>query len=218
MNKSRILVVLGVGVLAVSSGAVGLALAETKPKGPQPPTEQTTPVETEAVTPTEPGKVKVLAEQAGVTPEQVNAMRSSGLGWGEIKIAISMAQKISTAKTTTPTTTQTTALPIGPILDSLLSQRQSGMGWGEIAQANGFKLGEIVGKGEAKHDATVAPVDATSGTGTRPERGSKVDKPEKIDRPEKLDKPERPERPEKLEKPEKPERPEKPEKPEHHTK
>ncbi len=224
MNRSKFRIVLCAGILTVSWAAASPALAETKQKVPAPaPTDQTTTTETEAIPPVEPGKVKELAEQAGVAPAQVTSMRTSGLGWGEIKIAISLAQKISTA--------QTTALPITPILDGLLAQRQAGMGWGEIAQANGFKLGEVVGKGQAKKDATVVPVEPVlttpeTSTGAKPDRGSKLDKPEKMEKPAKLDKPERPEkpekpekldkpeRPEKVEKPEKPERPEKPEKPE----
>jgi len=210
MNKSKIWIVLCAGIFTVSWVAANPALSETKPKEQKPATaEQTTTTEPVTIPPAEPGKVKELSEQAGVAPEQVNAMRTSGLGWGEIKIAISLAQKISTV--------EATALPIGPILDSLLAQRQAGMGWGEIAKANGFKLGEIVGKGQAKKDATVAPTDPVPTdpatiTGAKPERGNKLDKPEKIERPEKQDKPERPE------KPEKPEKPAKPEKPEHPTK
>lgn len=226
MNKSKSWIVLCAGILTVSWVAASPALAETKPKVPAPATTgQTTTAETEAIPPAEPGKVKELAEQAGVAPAQVTAMRTSGLGWGEIKIVISLAQKISTA--------ETTALPITPILDSLLAQRLAGMGWGEIAQANGFKLGEVMGKGQAKKDAVVVPTGPVLTTpetlsGAKPERGSKLDKPEKLDKPakldkperlekpekpEKLDKPERPEKLERLERPEKPQRPEKPEKP-----
>jgi len=208
MNRSRIWFVLCAGIFTVSWIAASPSLAETKPTGQKPTTTaQPTATETEVIPSAEPGKVKELAEKAGVAPAKVASMRTSGMGWGEIKIAISLAQKISTA--------ETTALPIAPILDSLLAQRQTGMGWGQIARENGFKLGEIVGKGQAKKDATVAPTetaptDPATITGAKPEGGTKIEKVEKFGKPEKLDKPERLEKPEKPVRPEKPERPEKP--------
>jgi hypothetical protein len=54
--------------------------------------------------------------------------------------------------------------------------RASGQGWGQIAQAKGFKLGEV----------------------KRPEHVAKAERPNK---PERSQKPERPERPEKPQKP-----------------
>ena len=143
-------------------------------------------------------------------------MRTSGLGWGEIKIAISLAQKISTAEATPKPRCRS-----GRSWTACSPSVSQGMGWGEIAQANGFKLGEIVGKGQAKKEVTVAPTEpATTGTETmtnvKPERAGKLNKPEKTEKPVKMEKAERPEKPEKPEKPARAEQPDKPEKPEKH--
>ena len=210
MNRTRTWTLLCAGMLAVAWCTATPCAAETKPAGQKPAakvTQTADPVDpAETIPEVEPAKVKELATKAGITPEQVTAMRTSGLGWGEIKIAISMAQRISSA--TTP------ASPIGPALDGILASRLSGMGWGQIAQANGFKLGEVMGQGHGKKDITAPPESVTPSV-------TKSDKETRLEKPEKPTKPEKPEKPERLEKPEKPEhptKPEKPERPKHHAK
>ncbi len=142
-----------------------------------------------------PAKVQALAEEVGVPAEKVTAMRADGLGWGEVRIAILLAQKIAL---------QTPGGTIGVALDGVLAQRAEGMGWGQIAKANGFKLGEVVGQGAAKKE-----IDATGKRekAEKPEKAQKADKPDKPDKPEKPDKPDKPERPEKPAKPDKPGKP-----------
>jgi hypothetical protein len=71
-------------------------------------------------------------------------------------------------------------------LTDVLQQRADGSGWGEIANAMGFRLGELKG---GQH---------------RPERMERVqharaERPERVERPDKPEKPERPMRPEKPE-------------------
>lgn len=225
MNRSKISTAMCSGMLSLSLITAAPISAEIKAAGPKPPmatttietTVETETTESEALPPAEPLKVRELAEKAGVSAEKVNAMRAGGLGWGEIKAAISLAQRISSAGTT--------PVPVGEALDKLLAQRQAGMGWGKIAQANGFKLGEVIGKGhEKKGSLTPTETMATPPTTTKLEAGSKIEKPTKPEKPEKISKPDKPEKidkPEKLEKPEKidkPDKPEKPEKPEHPAK
>lgn len=106
------------------------------------------------------------------------------MGYGEINVALSIAEKeLGTAK---PTTQQLQTVLVGnSSKPGILAMRADGKGWGQIAQAYGFKLGEVM-------------------------RSEKADKAEKHDKHEKHARAERPER---HGKPERPERPEKPERP-----
>ncbi len=148
-----------------------------------------------------PEKVKALAEQFGIPEATLETMRADGMGWGEIKLAVSLADKMSKAEDAAVTADQA--------LTDILADRQAGMGWGEIAKANGFKLGEVAGKGQAKRDIEILPdtgiVDPVEpeGLSVRPE---KPYKPEKIEKAERVDRPDRPEKPNKPEKPDKPDR------------
>jgi len=87
------------------------------------------------------------------------------MGNGEVNIALSMAEK--QLGTTTPTAQQLQAALIGDSSKpGILAMRAEGKGWGQIAQAEGFKLGEVM-------------------------RHQKPERPEKPQRPEKPEKPER---------------------------
>jgi len=84
-------------------------------------------------------------------------------------------------------------------LTGILTQRASGMGWGKIAQANGFKLGELM---RHRHDFKHAEFKHHPHH-HRPEfhhaRFDHHDRPhrlERVERPEKVERAERPERPE----------------------
>ena len=90
------------------------ARAEDPPKTEEPPKAEAS------------GQVKQadkLAEEFGVTREEVAALRGKGMGWGEVRHALSLSQK--------------TGKPVGDIV----KMRESGMGWGEIAKKEGVKLG-----------------------------------------------------------------------------
>ena len=82
-------------------------------------------------------RVKDLARRFEVDPDRVNNLRSSGQGWGEITIELSMADHISKLD---PQTFPT----IGDAVDHIGSLRASGEGWGRIAQDLGFKLGPVI--------------------------------------------------------------------------
>lgn len=100
------------------------------------------------------------------------------MGYGNVDNALALAEaSLAKRGITNPTPAQLESA----VMD-ILKMRADGKGWGQIAQAYGFKLGEVM-------------------------RAEKADKPEKharAERPERHTKPERPERPERPEKPERP--------------
>jgi hypothetical protein len=97
------------------------------------------------------------------------------MGYGEVNIALSIAEKeLGTAR---PTTTQ-----LRSTLNEVLAMRADGKGWGQIAQAYGFKLGEVMRSEKAEKHARAE----------RAERHAKQERPEKPERPERPEKPERP--------------------------
>lgn len=104
------------------------------------------------------------------------------MGYGEVNIALSIAEK--QLGTTRPTTQQLQTALIGTSAKpGILAMRADGKGWGQIAQAYGFKLGEVMRSEKAD------------------KASDKADKHARADRPDRQGKPERPERPEKPERP-----------------
>lgn len=94
------------------------------------------------------------------------------MGYGEVNIALSIAEKrLGTAK---PTTTQ-----LQGALNGVLAMRADGKGWGQIAHSYGFKLGEVMRSEKAERHARAE----------RPERHAKHERPEKPARPEKPERP-----------------------------
>lgn len=165
--------------------------------------------------------------------------KTDKMGFGNVNIALSLAKAtLAEQGIHRPTPEQIKAALNGGtvtnksgervVLPGVLKQRASGMGWGKIAQANGFKLGEVMRHGphhqrfaehkhhdrkhaDRKHDHKHA--DWKHGWGRdradwNRDRGdfkqARFDRPA---RPEKLDRPERAERAERAERPERPERP-----------
>ncbi|CAM0997284.1 Cell surface protein [Rhodanobacter sp. Root179] len=137
------------------------------------------------------------------------------MGYGNVKIALSLAEAtLAKDGITDPTATEVEAalnggtlmLADGTSIDmkGVLAQRADGAGWGQIAQAEGFKLGEVMRSpnavGSAAADghahAHVEKVELAKAHGadrpTRPERVAKVDRPDRPSRPERPERPERP--------------------------
>ncbi len=125
------------------------------------------------------------------------------LGYGNIDTALNLAQAtLASHGIQKPSPEQIeTALNGGTIttkagetiaLKGVLQQRASGMGWGQIAQANGFKLGELKRadpeRGHAKHERGHAKHEVKF---DRPERPVKFDRPERPERPERSERPHR---------------------------
>ena len=176
---------IGVGLLLVLLVLFGLApMGHAQDTDDAKLQETATMVDQEADQPE--GKKEVvgrLEKEFNVTEDQVNDLRGKGLGYGEISITYSLAQKMPGGLTDAN-------------VQKVLELRQDKkMGWGNVARELNLKLGEVVGKAK------------------RIERPEKIQKSEKPEKPQKLEKPERHERPDKFERPERPSRPERPEKP-----
>ena len=103
------------------------------------------------------------------------------MGYGEVNIALSIAEK--QLGTTRPTAQQLqTALVGTSAKPGILAMRADGKGWGQIAQSYGFKLGEVMRSEKAeKHD--------------KQEKHARAERPERHGKPERPEKPEKPERP-----------------------
>jgi hypothetical protein len=100
------------------------------------------------------------------------------MGYGNIDNALALASaSLEKNGITNPTPAQLEAAVM-----EILRMRADGKGWGQIADAKGFRLGEV----------------------KRAERAERVARAERPNRPERPEKPERPERPERPEKPHKP--------------
>lgn len=94
------------------------------------------------------------------------------MGYGNVDNALALAEASLKEKgIANPTPAQLEASVM-----EVLKMRAEGKGWGQIADAKGFKLGEV-------------------------KRGERMAKVERLHKPEKPERPERPERPEKPQKP-----------------
>src|SRR5438874_1637834 len=133
-----------------------------------------------------------LVKDFGVTEAQVKDLRSKGLSFGEIAIALSLAKEEPGGVTDAN-------------IQKVLSLRQTTppTGWGKVAKQLGVKLGPAVSsveklakesRGEVKKSEEKAETKAEkAGKGEKAER---VEKAERADRPERAERPERPEKPE----------------------
>ena len=132
---------------------------------------------------------------------------SSGkMGWGEINIALSLAQAL--VGTDATGTELQAALNGGTItnadgttttLDGVLRMRADGMGWGQIAKQLGFKLGALVSAShtdKSQAGSHTASAKADTARADKPIRAEHADRPERPTRAERADRPERPSRPE----------------------
>lgn len=117
------------------------------------------------------------------------------MGYGNTYITLSLAKaQLAQYGITEPTTEQlntvltggtlttTTVAPDGTLVtktvtvDGILTQRASGLGWGQIAQANGFKLGQVISsmKSANKNISRLSTASSKlSGTNATASKGSK---------------------------------------------
>jgi len=140
--------------------------------------------------------------------------KTDKMGLGNVNIALTLAKAtLAEQGITRPTPQQIEAALNGGtvtnrdgkqvMLKGILAQRASGLGWGKIAQANGFKLGELLRHKHAEfrhhrhhaefkhhrhHHAEFAKV--------RFERHDRMERAERPGRHERMERAERPERPE----------------------
>ena len=140
---------------------------------------------------------ELLAKQFQLPASEVQKLRNSGQGWGEVTIQLALADKlVKTDSTNYPN--------LNAALERIGTLRNDGMGWGNISKELGFKLGPVVS--DVRHSLN----DLRRDIRTEEFKNGKVDKQdtraELSDRIQRLDRPERPQRPERPERPEKPER------------
>lgn len=134
---------------------------------------------------------QAIAKELKVQESVVTNLRNKGLGYGEVTIAVALAQELQ-KRDKTLTTQQA--------LDRIQARRDAGQGWGEVAHDLDLKLGHVVSEVK-KAEKEIAHVDtARLEKAERREREAKPEKPEKPEKPGKLEKmhtgkPERAERP-----------------------
>lgn len=103
------------------------------------------------------------------------------MGYGNVDHALALAE----ASLKQQGITHPTPLELEAAVMHILTMRAEGQGWGQIAQAKGFKLGEL----------------------KRPEHAGKAERVAKAERAHKPERPQKPERPERAGRPEKPQTP-----------
>jgi hypothetical protein len=94
-----------------------------------------------------PAFISKLVEDQVVTQEQVNTMLTAGYGWGEVRIATLLAQRIAANSNGT--------LTFDAALAQVMAARAEGKGFGQIAADNNLKVGELV-RHQKPADATTA--------------------------------------------------------------
>lgn len=139
--------------------------------------------------------VDKIEKEFGVDEATIQDLRAQKFGYGEITIALSLAERLPGGLTPEN-------------IDKVVSMRQGPpvAGWGNIARDLGLKINPAAERLDRIDDETA-----------KPERAVKVKHEgteglEKAQKPERVEKAQRPERVEKVEKIERIERPEKPEK------
>ncbi|HEY6973627.1 MAG TPA: hypothetical protein VI359_04925 [Nitrospiraceae bacterium] len=144
---------------------------------------------------------ELLAKQFQLPASEIEKMRNTGQGWGEVTIRLALADKlVKTDPAKFPTLTAA--------LDRINTLRNEGRGWGNISKELGFKLGPIVSEvrqslNDLRRDLRAEQVKTgkvnDSGNGADLKREARLEHIERAQRPERPERPQRPERPEKPE-------------------
>jgi len=136
-----------------------------------------------------------IKDEFGVEEGLISDLRAQKLGYGEISIALSLAERLPGGLT-------------DENIDRVLSMRQGPPveGWGNIARELGLKLNPSAAPLERISDETAVkdakalaerPEKTKAERAGKPERVEKAQKPERVERAERVERVERPERPEK---------------------
>jgi hypothetical protein len=190
------IVLLSVSVMLLSLGSGGPVQAQSQNDEARMKTLQQE-AEKDALKRGQTAHAELLARQFQLPASEVEKLRSSGQGWGEVTIQLALADKLVKADPTNYPNLNVALQQIG-------TMRNDGMGWGNISKELGFKLGPVVS--DVKH--------SLKDLRTEEFKNGKIDKTEikqerrveLADRVQRLERPERPQRPERPERPEKPER------------
>ncbi|MFA6434987.1 MAG: hypothetical protein WCW52_09860 [Elusimicrobiales bacterium] len=124
-----------------------------------------------------------IKTEFGVDDARVQSLRDTNMGYGEISIALGLAQCLP-GGITDANVQKVMALRQGPPV----------MGWGKIAKDLGLKLGPVASKVhkmsvEARKQEKVGKANKD-----KKEKGEGMGKPERHERAEKMERPERPEK------------------------
>jgi len=151
------LILLFMGLLWIS---VGLATGQTPDQASPTATEVTEPTQEISDATNLPPYIVELLETSELTPEQADLLRADGLGWGEVRIAVRLAEQIVASSDGTVT--------FNDALTDVRMARAAGEGFGEIASENDLKVGSLVGnrdrnRNERTEDAAGDPLEAHEG-------------------------------------------------------
>ena len=219
MGKVRIS--FGCALLLLIAGLVCAWPAQAMAQAAEPPSEVDGD---DAQTPSSanpPRYIGGLLKPEGLQQAQVDQMRADGWGWGEIRLAVLLAQQMAT---------DGTKESFDAALEQIKAARAEGKGFGEIAAEGNLKVGQLVGNKKAGVSSDTGSAAKTRKPGFFARLGKALgfgrsaDKPAKPGTVEKspgsakamsMGKPERsvraerirPEKPVRLEKPSRPEKP-----------
>jgi len=144
-------------------------------------------------------EVKLTSAQSAAT----FTPKTDKMGVGNVNIALTLAKAtLAEQGITRPTPQQIEAALNGGtitnragkqvMLKGILTQRASGLGWGKIAQANGFKLGELMRHhGDFRHHRHHAEFKHRDRGDLHKVRFERAERPEKFERAERPERPER---------------------------
>ena len=120
-----------------------------------------------------------IKTQFGVDDARVQGLRDKNMGYGEISIALGLAQGLPGGITDAN-------------VDKIMALRQGPpvMGWGKIAKELGLKLGSVQSKVH-KMSAEVRKQEKAA-RANKNKKSEKMEKPEKPEKPEKMGRPENP--------------------------
>jgi len=118
--KSKGLIIVLMGLFSLAS-----VIKAAEESTPEDPAETTEPAELPDLNKGQKKAVNKLSEKFDVPEITVLELRESGMGWGEVGHALSLAERS------------------GEPLDEIVALRESGMGWGQIAKKYDLKLGKV---------------------------------------------------------------------------
>jgi hypothetical protein len=143
----------------------------------------------------------LLAKQFQLPAGEIEKLRNSGQGWGEVTVRLALADKlVKSDPAHFPTLTAA--------LERINILRNDGRGWGSISKELGFKLGPVVSdvrhslnelRRDLRSEQTKAGKGNESGNGADMKREARAEHVERVQRPERPERPQRPERPERPE-------------------
>ena len=132
------------------------------------------------------GQQRVIARiktEFGVDDARVQSLRDKNMGYGEISIALGLAQGLPGG---------ITDANVQKVME--LRQGPPVMGWGKIARDLGLKLGPVASKVHKMSAEVRKQEKGEKANKYKKESGERMGKPEKHERHEKMERPEKPEK------------------------